>query len=285
LESDLAVKMHELEAEAHFEQLHTEFTGAMSKRLRWLAEGRGDPQAISRGLCRDSIALGCMALILGHSDDEAREHFHAAAEYAGKWLVAPGSTGGPRVYEVRQEASEAGIRVTAIHETPPSHEPRKLSIIDFGYILAATATFGGSDAMAAVGGFPEAGYQNPNVVAGPAAFTHDRAWKAWLRGEEAEARKEGLLFLKQSRETGPRAGMSAFLAMTTGDAKGFRKHLDERLKAYRKQYQRRPNDPEGFVCLDGLALCRLAIDRGIAMADGPYLPVRLLPNYAGGVVH
>jgi hypothetical protein len=274
------MKVHTLLDSLHFETLRSHRLEDIQKRLDWLAAGKGDPQACYGTLSRDSISLACITLILGRSDEEARQHFHAAAEYAGQWLVAPGSTGGPRVYDVRQEASDTGIRVTAIHEIPPSREPRKLSVIDFGYILPVTAAFGGRDALRAVGAFPEEGYQNPNVVAGPAVFTHDRAWKAWLRGEETEARKEGLLFLKQSREGGPRAGMSAFLAMTTGDAKGFRKHLGERLESYRRQFQKRPNDPNGFVCLDGLALCRLAIDRGIAVEDGPYLPVRLLPNYA-----
>lgn len=278
------MKMHRLEARAHFERLDLDFHVSLKKSQRWLAEGRAG-QGLYGGLYLDSVRLGCIALILDRGGDEARQHFHAAAEYAGKWLVAPGSTGGPRVYDVRQEASEAGIRVTAIHKIPPSREPSKLSVINYGEIMAVTIAFGNRTAMAAVAGFPEEGYQNPDVVAGPEIFTAFRARKAWLRGEAAEARREGLLFLKQSRETGPRAGMSAFLAMTTGDAKGFRKHLDERLDSYGRQYQKRPNDPAGFVCLDGLALCRLAIDRGIAVEDGPYLPVRLLPNHPDGAVH
>jgi hypothetical protein len=67
-----------------------------------------------------------------------------------------------------------------------------------------------------------------------------------------------------------------------GDRAGFLKRLEQRLRAHKKRYQKDPAEPEGFICFSGLMLCRMALDRGVSVEDGPYLPLRLLPNYKAG---
>lgn len=272
------ITTHRFADRNHFETLKAEFGEDIEKRVRWLGEGRGNPQSIYQSLCDLAIGLGCIGLILGVEDEEARGHFVRAVEYAGKLLTAPGSTKGPRVYDVQLEASASGVRPLAIHEIPPSREPSKLSVIDYAQILYVTVAFGDQDSMARVAAVPEDTYQNANVIAPPALFGSFRAWKAWLSGSEAEARKEALAALKACTEEAGRAPLMAFVAMASRDAEGFREHLEERLRGHKKEYQKTPNRPSGVICLDGLALCRLALDRGLVVEEGPYVPTRLLPN-------
>lgn len=90
------------------------------------------------------------------------------------------------------------------------------------------------------------------------------------RGGEVAAIHEGL---DRSRPE-----MAALVSLMAGDAVGFREQLEERVKVYKKQHQKSPNIPEGTVYVFGLALCRLALERGIEVEDGPYLPTRLLSH-------
>jgi hypothetical protein len=110
-------------------------------------------------------------------------------------------------------------------------------------------------------------------------FQHFRGLRAWLRGEEVPAKREVESALRACDETGGKTLMATFLAMATGDQPAFEKYLEERLAAHKKQYQKKTSDPVGVVCLDGLGLCRLALERGLRVEEWPYLPVRLLPNY------
>jgi hypothetical protein len=93
--------------------------------------------------------------------------------------------------------------------------------------------------------------------------------------------REAQTALAAFRQAAVREHIEAFLCLLGGDRDGFGKHLEKRLSWHKKQYQRRPSEPEGVYCQPALMLCRLAIDRGFAVAEWPYLPVRLLPNFRG----
>jgi len=189
--------------------------------------------------------------------------------------------GGPRAYDVKVEISERGMRVTSEHEKPPSREPRKLTIDNFEMILSVTAAFGDRATFAEVGRFPEEGYRNPDIIAPPEYFGYLGALRAYIRGDETEAKREGQAALAGYRDTShAKPGVQAFLALVNGDAAGFQKNIEARLATHKKQYQKTPNDPMGIMCLHCMMLCRLALDRGISVVEGPYLPLRFLPNYA-----
>jgi len=272
------MKMHRLLEASHFERLKHDFGDAVRKRLEWVLNPQGSPQAAYRSLCEFSMDLGCIALILGEGDEAALKHFDAAAEYAVKWLESPAVPGGPRVYDVQAKASESSVEVTAIHEIPPRRSEAKMSIIGYWKILTVVASFGDRGAMETVARCPEADYSSPDVVTEPSDFERLRAWKAWIRGDERTASKEATAALRSVRDPWPRAMLSALLSIMTKNG-SFHGHIDEQVKCHKKAYQRQPNMPEGFISLGGLALCRLAFDQGIRVEDGPYLPVRLLPNY------
>jgi len=156
--------------------------------------------------------------------------------------------------------------------------------LDPGYFNLAFATlvaFGGREEWRIAAGYPETGYRNPNVTIDEAFYTEIRAVKAWLQGDEDLARREGQKAVKTCHEAVQRPGYRAFLSLVDNDQVSFCEHLGDRVKGYKKQYQRGPNSPEGFVFLFGLALCRLAQERGMSVEDGAYLPVRLLPSFPG----
>jgi hypothetical protein len=69
------------------------------------------------------------------------------------------------------------------------------------------------------------------------------------------------------------------LALIVGSGDLLHAHLKEAVRLYAKDMAKQPNEPIGVTFLPGLMLCRVAIDHGLTVADGPCLPVRLLPNY------
>ena len=276
----MTIKLHKLEAPKHFEAQQGRFSRLMQQAEALLLQGKGDRQACVRTLCEYSIDIACILLILGKPDDEVRNHVSDATRYALDWLHAPGSVGGPRVYEVNTEVSEEGVRVTSTHEKPPSRQPSKLPIDGFGKILSLTVAFNDRSYWSELGRFSEGGYRNPDEVAGAEYFGYLRALKAYIRGDESDAKREGLAALVGYEDTSyAKPGVLAFLALVNGDAVAFQKNIEARLVTHRKQYQKTPNDPMGIMCLHCMMLCRLALDRGISVEEGPYLPLRFLPNY------
>jgi hypothetical protein len=272
-------KLHKLEGSEHFLRLYASFQRRTKRSLEVLATGTGDTQRIYDALCTDSLVLACITLILDRSDDEIRQHFNDGTRYAIEWLRAPGSTQRMRTYDVEIGSSEHSSDVLAIHERKPDHRPRPLSITDYGRILGAVVAFGTTSQMQEVAEFPEQGYQSPEDIVEPYFFEYLRAWREWLRGDLKAATARIARVITIANKPQPNATLLTLAAMAAADSEGFRKHLDELLTAYKAQVQRAPNDPEGVVSMVGLGLCRLARDRGITVADGPYVPVRLLPNY------
>ncbi len=269
-------KMHKLENFEHFGRMRERWLDSNARGLELLQVGKGDVQFILGSLCRQSLDLGCIALILDRGDDEARSYFRQAPVYAIEWLRAPGSTSSPRVYDVNLEVSERGTQVTALHERKPSREPAKHSLISYTEILFAVLTFGSEVQMREVAEFPEEGYRNPNVLG---SYEDLRVWKEWMLGRMEEARRTAQRVLQGSPEPSVRASLTALLAILDGKRDLVDSQLEEHVKVHRKYYQRHGNDPRGFVSMGGLALSRLAMERGMLVEDQPYLPVRLLPNY------
>lgn len=247
--------------------------------------GQGDFQGCHSQLLRTSLDNGYIALILGESDETSLAEFRKAVGYAVTLLTGSGTAHGFRSFEVEASVSEKEMEVTAIHEKPQG-APGKARPLDPTYYkmaLSAVVAFGGENERRVVASYPEERYRNPNVIVGESLFTELRAMKAGLRGEEGLAKNEAQAALSACREATQRPEIAALVSLLTGDEARFHEQLEERVKAYKKQYQRSPNVPEGFVYLFGLALCRLALERGIKVEESPYLPVRLLPNYKPAV--
>jgi hypothetical protein len=155
----------------------------------------------------------------------------------------------------------------------------KLSISDYHRALLAVVCFGERSLFAQVAAVPEEQYRNPGTIATEDYWLYLRAWKALLKGNETEAKKEAEASLAKAKDASSRVARAAFLALLSRDSGALADGLEAALKAHKKQFQKEPNSPFGAVCFPGLMLCRVAIDRGMRVEDGPYLPVRLLPNY------
>lgn len=272
------VELHKIVDKAHFERLRAARLSSQQTMLDLLANGRGDRRYCHKDLLQSHWENGCIALILERGDEEAQENFHKAAEYASLFLRTPAGLKGLRIYEAQLEVSHEGVRPLAIHEKPASPEARRLAIHEYSLALMLLAAFGQREAIREAASYPEEGYRSPEVIAGEDYFTQLRAYKTWLLGDEPRAKNEAMAVLAAS-EAAVKPEVAAFLSMAAGDADGFRKHLRDRLKTHKKQWAKHPNMPEGIVCLPGLMLCRMAFERGVAVEDQPYLPVRLLPNY------
>jgi len=269
------LKPHALADRRQLEQ-HLPISQSLFDRMKQAAEAKtGDLQIAYSELVRLSLKHACIALLLGRGDDEAVKHFHQAVEYGMGLLDAP-SGKGPRIYEVEVNVSERGAELAALHEKKPHPGHHPLSVGDFGEVLFATIAFGDRNQRAKVASYPEEKYRSPGIVAPESLFQHLRGLKAWLRGEEGLSKREVETALQATK--GGKGWMAAFLAMATRDQAAFEKYLEERLKAHKRQYQQ-TGDPLGYICLDGLALCRLAVEQGLQVEEWPYLPVRLLPNY------
>jgi len=100
-----------------------------------------------------------------------------------------------------------------------------------------------------------------------------------LLGDEVQAKRAMQQALAESPNAESRTDMEAFVSLVERDEQGFRMHTDERLKAHGKRYRKEPTDPEGIICFPVLMLCRMAIDRRMAVGEWPYAPLSLLPNY------
>ncbi len=99
-----------------------------------------------------------------------------------------------------------------------------------------------------------------------------------LRGDDADARKEAEASVAKAGKDEP--AHAALLALLQGDARDLSQCLDAELKAHNKRFKKQASEPLGAVCFPALTVARIAIDRGMKVEEDPYLPVRLLPNYA-----
>jgi hypothetical protein len=227
---------------------------------------------------RSHLMNGCIALIVGEGDDEARKNFQATVEYALKLVSAPPPPGGGvRIYEANVELSEQGSRLTSLHEKKPQAGEEKLSITEYYRALICVGCFGEPSQFAIIASVPEEAYQNLGTVASADYWAQVRAWRALLLGKEAEARREAQIPL--SKGTGNiKAEAAAMLALLDGDQGRFNRNLQDAIKLYVRATSKQVNDPITAVFFPGLMLSRMALDRGLAIEDGPYLPLRLLPN-------
>jgi hypothetical protein len=234
-------------------------------------------------LLRRCLGNGCITLILGEGDGDVLKAFHATVEYALKLIGAsPPPGGGLRAYNVDVEISEEGARVKDVQEREPMPGEEKLSITDYYRALICTACFGDRSQITALASVPEDAYRNPGSVASADYWAYVRAWKAFLLGRDAEARRGAEFAFSKGAGSG-KAEAGALLAVMDLDQRRFTKDLQGALKLYMKTTSKQVNDPITSVFFPGLMLCRQAIARGIKVEDGPYLPVRLLPGYTAVV--
>lgn len=279
----MTIKYHKLPERKHFEILR-ESNGPLAQRMVDLIKnGKADFQYCYKSLFLMSLDNGYIVLILGESDEKAVEEFRNAVDYAMTLLTGSGPYFPLRSYELEVDVAAGGSR-PSIREIPQPKTTPPLDPTYYKLALAAIVAFGDEAQRRVAADYPEEGYRNPNVIVDESLFTELRAMKAWLKGDAATAEKGVRAALTACKEEHARPEIAALLSLVVGDEAGFRQHLEERVKGYKKQYQRMSNMPEGFVYLFGLALCRLALERGIAVEDQPYLPVRLLPNYRGAHV-
>jgi immunity protein 49 of polymorphic toxin system len=276
------MKRHDLLPASHFEMLRGVYRDLVATTFQQLKDGSGVPQLCYKTLVRMSLANGCIALILEQPDEEARRHFVDAATHALQLLDAPGARGGGvRAYEANVEVSEDGARVTSLHEKRPEAGLEKLSITDFHQALISVVSFGERTSFGRIASFPEDRYRNPGTVASEEYWSHLRAWKALLRGDEAGARKEAEASVAKAGKDEP--AHAALLALLQSDARGLSQSLDAELKAHNKRFKKQASEPLGAVCFPVLTVARIAIERGMKVEEDPYVPVRLLPNYAAGL--
>lgn len=256
-----------------------QYDDAIQKRIGWLSTGNCDVQASCQQIMMFSRLTAGILLALGRADAEVLGYFRQALGYGLKSLGAIGTTKGPRVYDVLVEHSNAGMRVIYQHEVVPrSREPQKITVADFNSILILAACFGDRTELNAVAEYPEEKYRNPDLVAGEDLFASLRAWKGLLLGEEQAAIREMRTALDEDSSATTRKQKEAFLSLLARDDKAFWKQVESRLASHKKYYEKKPADPDGFICFPVLMLLRIAIDRGLAVEELPYVPVRLLPN-------
>lgn len=223
---------------------------------------------------------GCISLILGEEDREARRKCEASVEYALKLIgsAAPAG-GGVRVYEAAVELSEQGSRLTSLHEKKPAPGEEKLAIDEYHRALICVGCFGTPSQMRVIATLPEEAYRSPAVQASADHWAYVRAMRPVMRGDETDARREASMALTKASGSG-KSEAAALLAVLEGDADKLNRGLQEALKLRVKATSKQHNDPLTVVFLSGLALCRLALDRGLQVEDSPCLPVRVLPSAA-----
>lgn len=238
---------------------------------------------------RRYLSNGCIALILGQSDDEARRNFTAAVEYALRLVKTRAPAGrSMHSYEAHVRVSEVdgSTQLTALHEKKPLPGSEKLSITDYHRALMSVVCFGERAQFGGVASVPEESYRNPGTLARADYWAHLRAWKAWLQGDPASAEQEaraatsapGVQDVTQSESAG-------MLAVIAGDSGRLHGALETRLKLHQKHARKEPNSPLSVVCFPGLMLCRMALDAGLAVEEDVYLPLRLLPKSCGAATH
>ena len=277
----MRIRPHALADAAAFERSLLLYEEHTQNGLRLLARGEGDTQAICRQGLRFSIWNACIVLVLGRGEEAALRYFRQALACGLLALGAPGSKNGLRAYDVLMEVGDIGSRIIQEHERRSAREPRILSIADYSGVLEIAACFGDQRAMEEVARYPEERYGNPNVIAGEDYYGYLRAWKRLLLRDNEGAKEEMQAALDEDPQPVPRKDMEAFVVLLEGDRPAFTARLEERLNGHKKQYQKQAGNPEGFICLPALMLCRAAIDQGMAVEEWPYVPVRLLPNYRG----
>jgi hypothetical protein len=237
-----------------------------------LAEGKGDPQACSRTLITMYRWLGGMSLALGKPDDVARDYFRRAATSAVRMMGLPGSTVGPRVVDVKVSVSANGkAHVDSERPRPAQVLSGKPSLIAYLDAMTFVVAFGSADDIAAMARYGPDDYQTEGLVVGRDVHRSAAGLRAWLRGQDDEARRE----LRRALRGKATPGDAALLAVAEGDAARFARHLAARLDAHRHRYRDEPHDPDGLVCVHALGLCRLAAAVGIPSAEAPFIPIRL----------
>jgi hypothetical protein len=180
-----------------------------------------------------------------------------------------------RIYESNVELSEEGARVTSLHERRPQGGTEKLYIEDYHLALIAAACFGTTAQYRTVAQVAEDAYRNPGSTSPSDLWAYIRAWKALLLGNEDAARRE-IEAACTSRERARKPDTQAFIAILDRDQKDFERHLQDGVKHFEKDARKQQGDPLTAIFLPGLALCRAALDRGMMLAERPYLPIRLL---------
>jgi hypothetical protein len=244
----MRVKMHKLIDRSRLEVYWREKHAFVLRMLDLVKSGKGDFQGCYTSVMRDSVELGCTALILGKPDEEAVAEFRKAAEYALTLLTEGGTSHSFTSYEVQVDPEETGGQIPKV---VPHHFPAggPLDPVDYRVALATVIAFGSEAERRIAAEYPEERYRDPEVVLDESLCVGLRALKALVKGDEETARKEGLAALKVCREPAARPEIMALVSLVTREEDDFREHLEERVKVYKKQYERSPSNPEGFVYL------------------------------------
>lgn len=260
------------ERTARFAEVWPEYERMIADRETWLAEGTGDAQECCRQLITTLGWLGGMSVALGKPDAVVRDYFRRAATYGLRMMGLPGSTQGPRVVDVKLAVSPDGkVRVESERPRPPQQHSGKPSLIAYADALTSVIAFGTADEIHGMASYGPDDYQTEGLVVGRRVHNSLAGRRAWLRGRDDEARRE----LRSALRGEHNAGDAALLAIADGDAVRFARHLAARLEAHLLQYRDKPLDPDGFVCVHALGLCRLAAAVGLPSSDARFLPVRL----------
>lgn len=271
--------MHKPADLAYFEMLYGEYGVFLAKTQERLDTGLDPPAAHFATLSWVARSLGCVCVVLHKKDEEGIGYFDRSVRFSRRMLHAGAGQQAP-LFDADLVLPPLTFPKGEYREAMPLPREYKLDLVDYTSALMTTLAFGDFSAIEEVLACPESRYHSEADA--PEEVASVRAWRAWILGDDDAAKRESKAALVECDTPALTLGLHAFVAMTRGDAPGFRQYLSERLKAYEHQYANVPQDPDAFVCMQGLALCRLAFNEGLRVPDEPYLPVRLLPNYRSG---
>lgn len=262
--------MHKLNDAPFFAELRSQHEALLARTLDALAGGATGGRAAYAQASWLSRSLGCIALVLRRDDEEALGHFRRAVDY-GRLLLSAAPGGGPAPPLVPDASPGSPGEWSRVH----------VGLLDYTTLLTLAVAFGDVAAIQEVAKFPEEEYSG-DPEATPGTLHVVRGWRAWLAARDRDARAAARTALTHCEEEAERAGLRAFQALMAGRARAFRSNVLQRLREHGRQYQLLPEEPDGFVCVQALALCRMAYNEGLQMEEEAYLPLRLLPNYRNG---
>lgn len=275
----MAIRVHKFLDASHFGVLYTNGV-EQSAHWRKVLDDRGkiDRRSATQYVFLDCRRCGEIGLLLGYDDAIVRQHFACATEYGRRLLTEPARV--PEVREIEMHVGpDGGIeKVVTGENLYAGMTEYPLSLANYHPGLWLALAFGDASTCAEFAAFAEARYRSPGIVASEQHFQQIRGYKAWIRGETAQAIRDFEAVRDAKANPYVHADMSAWLALARGDADTFRTELTKVLEAHKALYRRKSGDPDGIICYPALALSRVAKTQGVTVEDDGYLPARLVAS-------
>ena len=226
-----------------------------------------------------AVSFGFYALAIEGDENLAAAYFKLAAECALSALTAPKAETAVMASDIHVVVDSDTLRTEVASVLPsPGYGPARMSVIEYQAAFFTLAAFAQDSPWAVAGGIAEKEYRSPGIVATDSYYAVIRSYKARALGDTNKGAAELAAAAADAREAA-RPDVKALQALDRGDERAFRCHLLELLKRHKKQAQERPGAIEMLMQPAGMGLCRLALRKGIRIADQNYLPLRFSPWY------